>query len=101
MFVILTLFILIIVVLILNKSNNKETFKLPDTLYSNLRNYIDDNYRHNDNLECKKFPFKISSNCYADKYDKCVSFLTQDKKLCENLSLYLCEGPEMISENYL
>ena len=90
----------------------KENFKLPvykaHNVYINYRNYIDNNYSSNynsnysdnylDNNNISQLDnyysnhYKISDNCFSDKYEKCNDlFNSKQNSYCQDLSLNLCK----------
>jgi len=72
-------------------------------LYQDYRNFIDNNdyllLKHNPVK--RNFPYKISTNCFADKFQRCQYIGTQSQitnrkivdKLCEDISLDQCVIP--------
>ena len=55
--------------------------------YMNYRDLID---------QRQIFPYKISDNCFVDKYRRCNG----EKNMCQICALEQCKGPPMISESY-
>ena len=93
------LFILLISFLL--SLNYNEYFGLPNAhnFYMNYRNYIDGNYKNNYTTNYFGM-FKISDNCFSDKYTKCLS-KEKNKKKCQYNSLIRCIGPLYQSANYI
>ena len=82
------LLILIILLLIL-VNRNIEKFNVTNNhhLYMRLRDFIDGR---------QMFPYKISDNCFVDKYNRCQG----DKHMCQRCALEQCKGPPIISGSY-
>ena len=70
-------------------NRNVEKFNVTNNLhlYMRFRDFID---------ERQMFPYKISDNCFVDKYRRCNG----DKNMCQRCALEQCKGPPMISESY-
>ena len=90
MIVILLLIILILLILYLSK---KEHFNVVNqhSLYSNYRNYIDNNYKHQ--FLPQRHLFQISDNCFVDNMHRCIG----NKNLCQLYSLHKCVCPSRIT----
>lgn len=98
MMLILIILIIILLVYYLYDINyylsNKEYFSVVNQhrLYMDLRNYIDGNkIIDNHSIGRGRGLYKISDNCFVDKYRRCVG----NKQLCQLYSLNSCIGPTM------
>ena len=107
--ILLVIFLLLLVSLYYgnNLNKNKENFNInlekKYALYRDYRNFLDgDDYlllKHNPVK--RNFPYKISTNCFADKFQRCKyigkhSTGANNKivnKLCEQVSLDQCVIP--------
>ena len=103
------IFILIILILILILYFNqiRENFNInlekQYSLYQDYRNFIDGNdyLLLKYNPAKRNFPYKISTNCFVDKFQRCKyigKYKTQANnkivdKLCEDISLDQCVIP--------
>ena len=103
----LALLIIFILILILYFNQIQENFNInlekQYSLYSDYRNFIDgDDYlllKHNPIK--RNFPYKISTNCFADKFRRCQYLASEGQitnkkivdKLCEDVSLDNCVIP--------
>jgi hypothetical protein len=85
----MTIILLLIILLLLLYVRNPEKFNVRNNhnFYMRFRELIDDRDR---------LPYKISDNCFADKYRRCNG----DKNMCQICALEQCKGPPMISESY-
>lgn len=99
-FFVILLFLFLIFTL---KTINFENFNVVNSsiLYNDYRNYVDDNYRNICNVGFS-MPYKVSNNCFIDKYDKCKFHFDSiydpnAKQKCQKLSYDLCRFPGMIS----
>ena len=86
------LIIIIIIIFLLFYVSNNEYFSVVNQhrLYTDLRNYIDGN-KIIDATSSTRGLYKISDNCFVDKYSRCVG----NKHLCQMYSLNSCIGPTM------
>ena len=106
--VLLILFLLLILCLFnVNSQCYNEHFNInlekKYSLYQDYRNFIDNNdYLLTKHHPVKRnFPYKISTNCFADKFQRCQHIGTQSEianrkivdKLCEDISLDQCVIP--------
>lgn len=99
--------IIFILILVLFYNQTKEDFNISlekqYSLYRDYRNFIDGNdyllLKHNPSK--RNFPYKISTNCFADKFQRC-KYVGKYKtgahnkivdKLCEDISLDQCVIP--------
>ena len=91
--IVILLFILILILLILYLSK-KENFNVANqhNLYTNYRNYIDDNYNNNYSLP-QNHLYQISDNCFVDHVNRCIG----NKNLSQMYSLLKCVGPPRIT----
>ena len=86
--------LIIIILLLLFISNKKENFSVSllkqHDLYTNLRNYIDCGYRNKplNILNNYQRPYKISDNCFVDKYNNCS---INNKHICQKIALNQCK----------
>ena len=84
----MTIILLIIIILLLIYLRNKEKFNINNyNVYMDYRDLIDGR---------ESFPYKISDNCFVDKFRRCVG----DKHKCQMCALEKCKGPPMISGSY-
>ena len=99
MFLILSLFVMF-VLLFTFKTQERFSVSLckQHNLYKNLRDYIDSNYKNPERVNPRCFPGKISSNCFVDKYNKCITKNGEvSKNKCELNSLNKCQMPPLIA----
>ena len=73
----------------------KERFRIPvykaHNVYQKYRDYIDGNYGYN-YLFLNNNHYKISDNCFSDKYEKCNNLYNYKyDDYCKNVSLELCK----------
>lgn len=105
--ILLIIFLLLLVSLRYGNKYYRENFNInlekKYSLYQDYRNLID----NNDYLLSKhhpthrQIPYKISTNCFADKFQRCQHIGTQSAianrkivdKLCEDISLDQCVIP--------
>ena len=87
------IFLLIFLILLILYLSKKEHFNVVNqqSLYTNYRNYIDDNYKQQFLPQTQLF--KISDNCFVDHMHKCIG----NKNLCQIYSLLRCVGPSRIT----
>jgi hypothetical protein len=87
--IIILLFILILLLYL----SKKEHFNVVNqhNLYTNYRNYIDDNYKNT--FLPHNHLYQISDNCFVDHVNRCIG----NKKLCQMYSLHKCVGPSRIT----
>ena len=78
----MTIILLLIIFLLIIYIRNKEKFNI-----NKYRDLID---RRN------IFPYKISDNCFVDKFRRCIG----DKHNCQMCALEQCKGPPMVSGSY-
>jgi len=85
----MTIILLLIIILLLLYLRKNEKFNVRNNhnFYMNYRDLID---------ERVTFPYKISDNCFVDKYRRCNG----DKHMCQRCALEQCKGPPMISASY-
>ena len=102
--IIIIVFFVILLSIILVKSYETFNIRLEKAhgLYIDYRNLIDGNdhllSRNKFKSKGRLFPYKISSNCFADKYQKCLCNSNKNGKICEDHSQNLCVLPVMMSE---
>ena len=91
--IIILLIILILILILLLYLSKKEHFNVVNqhSLYSNYRNYIDNNYKHQ--FLPQTHLFQISDNCFVDHMHRCIG----NKNLCQMYSLLKCVGPPRIT----
>ena len=89
--IVILLFILILILLLY--LSKKEHFNVANqhNLYTNYRNYIDDNYKNT--LLPQNHLYQISDNCFVDHVNRCIG----NKNLCQMYSLLKCVGPPRIT----
>ena len=90
MIIILLLISLILFILYLSKKEHFNVVK-QHSLYSNYRNYIDDNYKYPFLPQTQLF--QISDNCFVDHMHRCIG----NKNLCQLYSLHKCVCPSRIT----
>ena len=100
--IIITVFFVILFSIIFVKSYETFNIRLEKAhgLYIDYRNLIDgyDHLLTRNKPKGRLFPYKISSNCFADKYQKCLCKSKKNEKICEDQSLNQCVLPVMMSE---
>ena len=129
-------FFLLIVFYLMLKNKEKFTMRphIANSMYKKYREYIDKNFKNkvkntikfnrqlpilfnsknsknskNSNYDTTNMniPYKISPNCFDDRYRKCFYYrkdkISNKQKLleCEKMSLNSCIIPLMTSENYM
>jgi|SaaInlStandDraft_2_1057019.scaffolds.fasta_scaffold745322_1 hypothetical protein len=92
MIVIVIIILILIIYLFKKYLLSKEYFSVVNQhrLYMDLRDYIDGN-KIIDATSSTRGLYKISDNCFVDKYSRCVG----NKHLCQMYSLNSCIGPTM------
>jgi hypothetical protein len=88
--------ILLFILILLLYLSKKEHFNVVNqhNLYTNYRNYIDDNYyNYKNTLLPQNHLYQISDNCFVDHVNRCIG----NKNLCQKYSLLQCVGPPRIT----
>lgn len=102
---IILFFLVMFIFLLCLKSHENFNIRLEKAhgFYVDYRNFIDGNdhllTRNKPNK--RQIPYKISPNCFADKYRKCLSNKSSgliNEKVCEDDSLNQCVLPVMMGE---
>ena len=81
-------------------------------VYNRYRDYIDINYQNKPHIfNLNKYPYKVSDNCFVDKYENCKHHMVDIKNkninnntintICSNISHDSCKFPGMISEHLI
>ena len=111
-------FLILIFLIIKNRENFTLSPHISHDVYQRYRNYIDSNFKPEirfntqnpilfNNISNIKVPYRISPNCFDDRYNKCFYYrkdnISNKQRLmdCEKMSLNSCIIPLMTSENYM